>query len=225
MIKVTPALALILFVIILVVSAIIAYWMQNYNRFDGSGFHTFIVVLGGLGVFVTFMFYFSIVSLQQQQQELNEIHETNRFTDVLIENMYNSMNDSSSKIPNFVASLNPLTFDKCQMDKDKQTIEAWTEKIVLSHKIFTVWQESLLSNKFVRCDAHALIVNFLLKASSKQLYEQWLIYKINFNKCAQKFGDLLFDYGLNIKNKTSEEYSKIAYDVMNDMRFGKCLCD
>ena len=52
MIKVTPQIALLVFGIILVISALVAVMMKNYKSFDSGGFHTFIVILGGLGVFL-----------------------------------------------------------------------------------------------------------------------------------------------------------------------------
>lgn len=228
MIKVTPGLALGLFGIILLVSALVAWWMKSYSKFDSSGFHTFIVVLGGLGVFVTFMFYFSIVSLQQQQQELNKIHETTRYNSNILDSMMNEMNEASKIIPNFVLSLNPLTTKKYEIEKDEINPQTITEKSVLSYKIFSLWQEAILANNFIAFDTKSIIANFLQRASSYQLHEQWLVSKINFNCKTQKFGNLLFKHGLSLnlhEELNSDIFTKTAKNIIEDNDFENIISD
>ena len=67
------------------------YFLHNSNVVDGSistydkgSFHTFIAVLTGLGVFITFMFYYNLVELQAQQQKLASIQELSRINNTVL---------------------------------------------------------------------------------------------------------------------------------------------
>jgi len=228
MIKVTPQIALLVFGIILVISALVAVMMKNYKSFDSGGFHTFIVILGGLGVFVTFMFYFSIVSLQQQQQDLNIIHETARFSDSMLDLMINEMNDASVNIPHFVLSLNPLakrSCKKCDVEEDEDNTTNCLTKTFLSYKIFSMWQEAIVTSNFITHDRPSLVANFLQRANSKQLHEQWLLARVNFDCKTKNFGDLLFEYGLKITKQCPEVYMKQARLIIEDERYKDTICD
>ena len=236
---VTPNIAIAIFLFILIISGIIAWRNDNYGNYDVGKFHTFIAILGGLGVFVTFMFYYNIVGLQQQQQTLAAIQEVSRIDDSLINSVLSEMQSVSNVVPNFVNSLNPLTntvccnnqncSEVCQdgqcsilADKDaidNISVETCTTKMVLSYRIFALWQDIIPSNKYVNFNAVSYISNFLQRANSPQLYKQWIAAKIDFNQNTQIFGDLLFEYGLPITDQTPDEYERVANLLISDSRF------
>jgi hypothetical protein len=227
MLLITPALALIIFGIILVIAAIIGWWMNDYATYDKGSFHTFIAVFTGLGVFITFLFYLNLITLQQQQQQLAAIQEMARVNDSVLNSVLNSIVEASTIIPNFVLSITPLTNKVCcdteecniPVEPDPVNSQTCTEKFTLSYRIFALWQDVLVANHFIHFDPESYVSNFLQRANSKQLFEQWTVNKINFNKNTQSFGDLLFEYGLPIVIQTPEEYTKVAIQLINDPRY------
>ncbi len=217
---VSPNLALILFGLILIISGCIAWFMKKYDNYDRSGFHSFISILTGLGVFVTFMFYYNVVELQNQQQQLAAIQELARLNESGLNSVLDSLNIASSSIPNFVLSLMPLNINGCNTKKsDPVTPQTCTEKTSLSYKIFLMWQDVILSNKFIVFNQEAYLSNFLQRANSPQLYEQWKIIKIDFAPATQTLGDLLFQYGLPITVQTPETYQETAKTLMTDPKY------
>lgn len=229
---VTPNIALIFFAVIIVISAAIAWWMGTYADYDKGSFHTFIAILAGLGVFVTFMFYWNVVQLQNQQQQLAALQELSRLNDSLLNSVLDSIRYSSDIIPNFVLSITPLTNVICcstgntgdsvciiTNDPDPVNPQTCTQKMLLSYRIFSLWQDITISGNFTEIDSLSYISNFLQRANSPQLYVQWTAAKLNFNNNTQLLGDLLFEYGLPITNQTPQEYTSTAQKLIADPRY------
>jgi len=288
---VTPRIAFGFFLVILVVAGIIAWRFNNYSEYDKGAFHTFIAILAGLGIFVTFLFYYSVIELQQQQQAKSNLQELCRINDAVLNSVLNEIKQASLIVPNFVLSINPLdkyfyestnqlintstnnshnshnsynsnnsysdnshnshnshnsdnshnilpktinsdnilannskTSNSNSDNSDNFTIEQLTTKqityiMILSYRIFSLWQDVIVTNKLVNVDPIPYISNFLQKANSKLLYDQWVITKINFSIETQKFGDLLFDYGQKIIIQTPKEYVDTATKLINDKKY------
>lgn len=215
---VTPGFAIFIFSLILLISGIAAWLYGSYNNYDIATFHTFIAVLTGLGVFVTFMFYFSVVELQQQQQQLFIIDETSRISQNVLNSILGEINIATKIIPQFCASIIPLSHHPV-LEVDVVTTESCSQKLVLSYKIFSVWQDLIISIGFVNFDPISYVTNFLQRANSKLLFVQWTTSKINFNFVTQQLGDLLFEYALPITNQTPETYVQTAQNLIADPRF------
>jgi hypothetical protein len=202
---------------------IIAWYMQHYHAYDKSGFHTFIAILTGLGVFVTFMFYYNVVELQNQQQQLAALQELTRINDGLQNNVLKGIMVASNTIPYFVLSITPLNAasccGSCILEPDPVTPQTCTEKMTLSYKIFSLWQDVLVSNKFISFDPVTYITGFLEQANSQLLFEQWVLVRNTFTPRTQTFGDLLFKYGLPITIQTPETYAHAAVLLMADPVF------
>lgn len=229
---VTPNIAVGIFILIIIISAIIAWWIGSYADYDKCSFHTFIAILAGLGVFVTFVFYFNIIQLQNQQQELAAVQELARINDSVLNSVLDEIKDASNIIPNFVTSITPLTNGICcstgttgsivcviEVEPDPINPQTCTEKMVLSYRIFALWQDVIISNKFINIDNISYIANFLQRANSPQLYLQWTVGRIDFDTQTQGFGDLLFEYALPITNQTPEEYVSVANKLINDPKY------
>lgn len=218
---VTPIIALGIFILILIVSGILAWRMNNYATYDKTSFHTFIAILSGLGVFVTFMFYYSVIDLQQQQQQLATIQELSRVNDSLLNSVLNEMKTASLVIPNFVLSITPLTNTVCNTSapEDPVTPQTCTTKMTLSYRIFSVWQQVIFSDKFLTIDPISYVADFLQRANSSQLAQEWNVNRLNFTSDTQIFGDLLFEYGLPITNQTPTEYISAAQKLIDDPRY------
>lgn len=218
---VTPNVALGIFVIIIIMAAVASFMMKDYTTYDKGSFHTFIAILAGLGVFVTFMFYFSVIELQQQQQELAGIQELSRINNAQLNSVLNEINKASKIIPSFVLSITPLSNTVCPNSIPPDTINpvSCTEKMVLSYRIFSLWQDVVISDYFLKVDALSYVAHFLQYANSKQLYSQWKVSRLNFSKQTQQFGDLLFEYGLKIRNQVPQEYIVTAKRLMCTQKY------
>ncbi|HSW76874.1 MAG TPA: hypothetical protein VLG50_07500 [Candidatus Saccharimonadales bacterium] len=60
---------------------------------------------------------------------------------------------------------------------------------------------------------------FLQYTHSDLLYEQWLLYKLEYNAETQKLGDLLFSEVKNIKSMTCQEFENMAKKLEKDPQF------
>jgi hypothetical protein len=218
---VTPGMALFAFIIILIVALLISGFC-NPCKFDSTRTKIFISCLAGLGVFVTFLFYYSVVTLQQAQQR-NDIINMTRNVNKNLKNMMEQIHEASKDIPHFILSLFPLL--TIHTDKDKDNIENRLLKMKIAYKIFSLWQEIIIAVPFVDLDSHSFLYNFLQRASSQELHEIWCQMKFDFNEDTQKFGDLLFKHGLTIKNKTCEEYKKMAHQIHCDSLYMEIMKD
>ena len=195
--------------------------MGEHENYDKGSFHTFVVVLAGLGVFVTFLFYYNILFLQSQQQSLAAIQELSRLSDSVLNSVLDEIKEASVSIPNFVLSITPLTNTICaaMAPEDPVNPQTCTEKMVLSYRIFSLWQDVIVSDNFIHFNPNFYIANFLQRANSSQLYQEWTVNKLNFRTDTQSFGDLLFEYGLPITNQTPDEYTTVAQKLINDPRY------
>lgn len=225
--------ALLVFGVILIISAVIAWKMKSYEKYDKGAFHTFIAILAGLGVFVTFLFYYNLIELQNIQQQLAAVQELSKINDSVLNSVLNELKTASNIIPNFVLSMTPLTNEVCCAtgptgetgsctipdSPDPVNPQTCTEKMVLSYRIFSLWQDVVLTNKFTDFDAISYISNFLQRANSPQLYVQWTAARLDFNSKTQQLGDLLFEYGLPITEQTPESYINAANQLIADPRY------
>lgn len=223
MIVVTPKFALIFFIFIIFISLVVTMIFQDFNQFHEGRCHTFVAVLAGLGIFITFMFYYGVVSLQQQQQQLFVIQETARLSNLLIDGTLSEINKATSVIPKFCYSLMPLIVCQTDPKEDPNTPEACMQRMVLSYKIFSSWQDLIIANSFIDYDPEAYITNFLQRANSKHLFTQWIDQKINFNKKTQDFGTLLFKYGLPITDQIPSSYVTAAESLISDPQYQQLL--
>ena len=129
------------------------------------------------------------------------------------------LNVCGNKIPYFTMTLFPLITYNETVPPDIDNIENNLLKFKISYKIFSLWQEVLLSLPFIDLDHISFICNFLQKASSKELYKQWLLCKLDFNIKTQQFGDLLFKYALNIQCHTSDVYINVSNQLLKDSEY------
>ena len=223
MVLVSPNIVLLIFIIIIIVSALIAWWMKNYANYDKGAFHTFISILTGFGILLVLLFYYNVIVIQAQQQELASIQEISRVNNNVLNGILDGIKNASTIIPNFVLSITPLTNTICvsSAPPDPVTPQTCTEKMVLSYRIFSLWNDVIVSNNFIGICPVAFISNFLQRANSTQLYDEWQVNRLNFITSTQQFGDLLFDYGLQITNQTADEYTSAAQKLIVDPRYIK----
>lgn len=212
---VTPVIALIVFICVILAAAFISY-RSDATHFPHSKLKIFIGCLAGLGIFVTFLFYYSVVELQQEEMKINIIKQTARVNGAFIDGLLKEMLNASNVIPNFVVSMMPLSPCHPSAGEDENTSKACIERFALSYKIFTIWQDTLFSDRYINVDAETYISNFLQRAHSQQLRAEWELNKLNFDKQTQIFGDLLFEYSSKIIEQTPMAYTAAAKELIND---------
>lgn len=217
---ITPTVALFVFVLILLIALLIAGF-TNPARFDYTRTKIFISCLAGLGIFVTFLFYYAVVTLQQAQQRYAIIELTAQLNKSLVKGVITNINLISDKVPHFTSSLLPLLNN--HVEKDKDTVENNFLKFNLSYKIFSFFQELIIATPLIDLEETSFLSLFLQYASSKQLYHYWLISKLNFNHDTQIFGDLLFKYASTIQTPTIENYIQTAKLLEQDADFIKII--
>ena len=277
---VNPSFAVAVFVTIVIIAIIIA-WVSNPEYFEETKIRVFIICLAGLGIVLTFLFYYSILTLEQEQQNLTRLQQTTILGEDLLNGVLIEIEKSVPIIPDFALSLLPLQ-NNCQLtldaNRENQIIdqvyqvtrdknltrpltshklhdlysthhskhhhltapstcaamagkateyklgelqanvtapdpcspEAIVRRVVLSTRIFSVWQQVSLYGDTIDITPLAYVTNFLQRANSRQLFGMWQTMKINFNEETQEFGDLLFCYGLQITEQTPEAYVAAA---------------
>lgn len=232
MLLVSENVVIIIFFVIVLVAVLLAWWLGPHSEFQNGRFNTFIVILAGLGIILIVILNYNLIALQNQEQELGELQELNRLNDSVLNSVLTEMKDASTIIPNFVLSITPLTNSVCcatgasgptgcliTVGSDPVNPQTCTEKMVLSYRIFAAWQDTIMSNKFHEFSPSAYVSNYLQRANSGQLFEQWTVNRINYEPTTQTFGDLLFEYGLPITNQVPQEYYDTAQKLIADPRF------
>ena len=172
------------------------------------------------------MFYYNLVAIQNDQQVLTGIQEISRINDSLLNSVLDEIQEASAIIPNFVLSVTPLTnsINTVTVAPDEETAVTTTERMVLSYRIFSLWQDMIVSSKFLHADPVAYVSNFLQRANSKQLAEMWLLSKLNFLPATQSFGDLLFKYALPITQQVPQSYIQAATQLIADPQYKNIFC-
>ena len=217
---VTPATAVLVFMGVLIVSLLISGFCTP-NKFDHTRTKIFITCLAGFGVIITFLFYYSVVTLQQAQQRQSIIAMTSNINKLLLKGVIDQI--SGDEVPHFTSSLYPLLNIKVEQDDD--TVEHQLLIFKLSYKIFSLWQELIIALPFVDIEPLSFLSNFLQRANSELLYKQWQLSKLDFNQETQDFGDLLFRYALDIKTQTVESYICEAKKILKDPIYIKIMTD
>lgn len=219
---VTPVTALCVFIGVLIVSLLISGFCTP-STFDQTRTKIFITCLAGFGVVITFLFYYGVVTLQQSQQRYSIINLTSNLNKILLKGVMDQIHHASEKVPHFTSTLFPLL--KLNVEKDVCNVENTLLIYKLSYKIFSLWQELIIATPFIDIDDISYLCNFLQRANSELLYEQWQQCKIDFNKDTQNFGDLLFHYALPIKKQKPKIYRCIARQMLKDPKYLEVMKD
>jgi len=106
---------------------------------------------------------------------------------------------------------------------DETSAQACIEKFVLSYKIFSIWQDYIMSNSYIYVDAQAYVNSFLQRASSAQLRIMWERLRGDFDSDAVGFGDLLFEYAAQIAERTPAAYLAASAALVKDPRYLKLV--
>ena len=214
----TPVAACLVFAAVIVLAVIITYASTPTDA--RSRAQIFLTTLASMGIFITFMFYFNVVALQEMQQDLNVIEQTSNINASITDTYLSEVRKAAPLIPAFTLSLMPLSpFPSRQAAADDDSAVACIEKFVLSYKIFTIWQEFIIAHAYIYVDAHAYVNGFLQRASSAPLRDMWTRHRADFDSEAIAFGDLLFEYAATVRAQTSDEYVRASRQLVADPRY------
>ena len=216
---VTARIALGLFVVVLIVAIGLSIWLGSFQQYETSKLHTFVAILSGFAIFITFMFYYSVVDLQQEQQALTSLNEIARVHNSITTQLMKNLTDSAPIIPNFVCSVDPLNSATCYTPTtpDPVNADSCARKSLISFQIFSIWQDVIRSRYITtrECSIKAYINLFLQQANSQQLYSQWNIKLNDFDCDTQTFASLLFEYALPITEQTPAAYLTATEALMS----------
>lgn len=207
---------------IALLASVAAIYFSSFESFDVSRSHTFLTVFSGLGILITFLFYYNLVELQQEQIEITSIQQEGSLNTSIRVSLSESLIKASDLLPAFIGSINPLI--KGYSGEDSTTPKALTYRTTISQKIFTIWRDYLTLDAYIAYDTVSYICGFLQWASSEQLFEQWLIDRIDYPCNAIRFGDLLFEYGLSEYERTPEGYTKLAKEFISNSKYTDIKC-
>lgn len=214
--SVTPGIAIFILISIATVSLLISLWFEPTN-YSSSRVSVFVTTVSSLAIFLTFIFYYSVVDLQQQQRKQAVIEETTRITHSIQKTFSDNISKYANVVPGFISQLLPLSNIETPPDNDKPEDDIIT--YVLSYQIFSVWQDIVLTNEFISIDYVALIAHALQRAKSNILKEQWQKMKVDFGRDARLFGDTVFKKAETITDMTPEAFLKAANDLMDIREF------
>lgn len=207
---------------IAVLALLATFFFATYKSFDTSKFHIFITVFSGFGILITFLFYYNLVELQQEQQDIVSIQQDGSLSSSIRIALADTIVKASPYIPLFIASIMPLI--NYQPGIDSKEAKATSYKVVISQKIFSIWKDYLTLDAYIVHDPQSYVCGFLQWANSKYLYEQWLVGRIDFSCNVNAFGDLLFQYALPIVEQTPEEYERVANEFVNSDDYKNMKC-
>ena len=221
---ITPVLAILVFIIIFII-ALVATWLIDPEKYNVSRWYVFIGSLAGMSIVITFLFYYSVIELQQQQQELIAIQETRNVNASIIDSSVNEIQKSSPIIPYFTMTLFPLTIDRCEISKKEPEVsnQQLIQKTSLSYKLFNSWETMILSKNYISSKRLSYIIYFLQWASSQELKKMWNNMYLNFTENTQKFGFLLFKYAATVKHATPMCYANTAKKLLRELCNKKIL--
>jgi hypothetical protein len=186
--KITTDVAGIVFMLVLSIALCITF-VVNPTDYGMSRLKIFIPTLTGLSIVVTFLFYYGAVELRQQEALLHIVQQTDRTYMRALSSVMEEMKVASKVIPGFVSSLLP---EPSNQYVDKDGVEEAAHRGVLANKIFHLWQMMTIGGNFIHVDPKAFLSHCALYAKSPHLYQEWKLYRANYNPKTQQLGDLLF---------------------------------
>lgn len=219
MVLVTPSVTIIVLLLITIIALMIAAAVNPYH-FEKTRIKTFLGAVAGLGIFVTFLFYYSVVGLQQQQQRLSILDATSNIVLTLRTQLLADIKAATATIPQFAYSLLPLLpcgtlYSEGDLCSNRGCVETYD----LAARVFALFLAAILSYSFFDVDPISLTATFLQYAHSPFLYQQWELQYINYDTDMRSYTNLLFEYGLPITDQTPQAYEAAAARMVNDPRY------
>jgi len=133
---ITPELVILVFFLIFIL-ALIVTWKVQPDKFEDSRARVFVFVFASLGVIITFLFYYSVVLLQQEQEKTNRINQTFELNDNVFNSLLLELDESARIIPTYTLLALPLqsicyftnfTLDKISLETEPKIALKYYQK-------------------------------------------------------------------------------------------------
>jgi len=207
-IKVKPIVVLIVLLFIIFIAFFVAATTapETYGK---SRAKVFLLILSGLSIFITFLFYYAVVRLQHQEQKLSVIEKTFDLHQALNTDLPTSIQAARLAAPAFVQSLHPFIPNNLS-EQDPDLDDPLTVDL-LAKKIFTIWEQVALTQDFLDLDHAAFGFQMLQYARSPRLFTVWNHHlKQSVSKEAQQYGDLIFALVQEENPVSVEDYCRLT---------------
>lgn len=212
MVFITHEVVIIVFAIVITI-AIAAAFIINPGSYDQSRWKVFIITVAGLGILLTVMFYYSVINIQQTQNELLFIKENIQMMTTVNE-VVDKISKGMDKGSSLASELTPLEKEGKGKKKEK---EENGYRYSLAQSIFSTWQLTTLERKYVSVQEEAYMYLFLQWASSCTLRKQWVSLKLAYTERTRMLGDLLFAHAPEVH--TVAEFGKAVTSLVTLPRY------
>jgi len=133
---ITPPIIIFLFLLIILL-AIFVSWSSSPGSYAQSRTYVFIAALTGIGLIsISFVYYLSVMSMNQHQKRLFVVGETSRLAKLSSSSVQEEMVRASAVVPSFVASLMPEVGNSGESEAGGASRYSWRR--VLSPSDFTL---------------------------------------------------------------------------------------
>ncbi len=202
---ISPAVLIAAYVAIISLAVYMSYTTNEYTKFEGGKLKIFLAVVGGLGTLVTFMFYYNLVMIQNNQVEKDRLTAQDDLNQRLSIDLVDEIRQATPIIPEFVRSITVLTRPlntpelsavvsaTAESSASASVVDATT--LALATKIFYLWDSFVSDSQSASREAvqsYVYLAAFLQHAYSTQLERYWDQLKVMIRPTGQQFGDLLF---------------------------------
>jgi hypothetical protein len=224
---INPIITFIIFIILIAISIVFSIqYTRSYDYFHSSRLNIFISLLTGIGVIITLLLYYALVTSILKQNEYIVIDDRNNFYTKSYEMIPSYITTVTPKIPIFVASITPLqiiSITPLPTNINSLTLEDESIKRSLSLLIFDTWRALLGLKTLNGIDLESWLVYQLQFCNSPLLYEYWKLLHINYPSNVTLLGNLLFEYGLAITNQVPQSYVQAGKTLLTDTRMTDLL--
>lgn len=200
-------------IVLIVIIAIVISAFSHGTNYDSSKVKIFIAVLTGLGIFVTFFFYYNVVALQYQQQSIMYYDRVQVLDESFIDSYLKSVEEYKDQCPEIINQMYP-----CQ----KWNLQGKDDKVLqftLATRAYILWKDYVQYHEYVEQtgNAESYVCIFLQQCNSSILADIWKDSKYNYSDTCIKFSELLFEY--TPKTEDINDYINASKKLVSDPRY------
>jgi hypothetical protein len=211
--------AIIVFVIIVIIAALVTYFIGHGQLYDQSYTKTFISVLMCSIAVVLLIYYYNVITLQNKHDCEHAAGELQKVYEIVMKDIPEAIAGANETIPYFVSTLYPLQVSvthRPPLDPDRY--DTRLRYTFLSERIFYGWQAlANLSVENSNADAMLPLLTLCVQhGHSSLLLEQWKTLKEQYSMSGQKLGNLIFHHAARVTPDTAVPCHILANEVWKD---------
>lgn len=207
--------AAIAIIVIIFIAIAVSFFTKSPKSYDKSRMKIFVTILAGLGIFITFFFYYNVVELQYDQQKMMIYDRLESIDNTLVDKFLDVSKQNSSS--DFVRSLFPIQFPGLESGDDSDEFL----KLYVSNIVFQSWKDFLNYYPYVvkKSNERGFLIEFLQRAQSQNLEVIWYDLKISHSEHVREFGDIIFRFSKEILTATGDEFERVAGKFLEDPEY------